>query len=334
MNKDYSDIAIIGCGAWGTALACVLAGAGRRVTLYARSMHLARAVTDAHENLLYLPGFKLHENIRATHVPEEAVAGAQLVLLSTPAQAMRETLKVFTPFLAKGVPLVNTSKGIEIETGKLPSVIAAEEAPDHPYAVLSGPTFAHEVAAGLPAAVTLATTATDGRAWAEALHAKMFRPYLSSDVIGVETSGALKNVIAIACGIVEGRKLGRNARAAVMTRGMAEIRRLGARLGGKDDTFLGLSGLGDLTLTCNAMESRNFSLGTMIGGGMSLTEALKTRKAVTEGVTTARAVARLSKETGVEMPICLAVDHILHGGGNVDEVVTGLLSRAIKSENT
>jgi glycerol-3-phosphate dehydrogenase (NAD(P)+) len=249
MTAQPQNISIIGAGAWGTALAQVLAEAGRAVKLCARSRHLADAMNKEHVNTLYLPGSPLSPRIHATHDFKEALSGAELVLLAMPAQFVRATLKSIISLLPRGAPLVSCAKGIETETGKLLSEIAREEAPLNPYAVLSGPTFAHEVAAGLPAAVTLATSSPEGPAWAEALRGRAFRPYLSSDVTGAEVSGALKNVIAIACGIVEGKKLGQNARAAVMTRGMAEIRRLGAALGAQNETFLGLSGLGDLTLT-------------------------------------------------------------------------------------
>jgi glycerol-3-phosphate dehydrogenase (NAD(P)+) len=207
--------------------------------------------------------------------------------------------------------------------------------PDHPYAVLSGPNFAHEVARGLPAAATFATHAPkkDARIWAEHLRGNTFRPYLSDDPVGAEVAGALKNVIAIACGIVEGKKLGQNARAAVMTRGMAEIRRLGVHKGGKIETFLGLSGIGDLNLTCNSMSSRNFSLGAELGHGRSLADILSSRHSVAEGVATARAATAYAQAHGIDMPVTQSVDAILHDGQSVDAVVTGLLSRALRDES-
>lgn len=329
------SISVIGSGAWGTALAQVMAEAGRRVVLYARDKALAEAMMRERRNPAYLPLIPLHNHITITHDPAAAVRDASLVLLVVPAQHMREALRLFKPFLPPHVPLVNAAKGIEAKTGKFLSDVAREEVPTHPYAVLSGPTFADEVAAGLPAAVTLAT-ATDesrGSAWAEMLHGKTFRPYLSKDIAGVETSGAVKNVIAIACGIVEGKGLGRNARAAVMTRGMAEIRRLGGTRGALPDTFMGLSGIGDLTLTCNSMSSRNFSLGCALGQGRALTDILGERKGVTEGIATARAVAAIMRKQALDLPICAGVDHILHGGGRADEIIVGLLSRSLKSEN-
>ena len=329
-----NNIAIIGTGAWGTALAQVLSLAGRNVTLYSRSAHLAKAINESHQNTPYLPGIALHVKIKATPDMKEAVAGADIVVSATPAQFMRETLGKIKPLLKDGVPVVNAAKGIEVATGKIPSEVAAEALPDHPYAALSGPTFADEVAKRLPAAVTLATKAPENTAmlWAEALSAKTFRPYLSFDPVGADISGALKNVIAIACGIVEGKKLGQNARAAVMTRGMAEIRRFGMTKGAQAETFLGLSGIGDLTLTCNSMSSRNFSLGVALGQGLKLADILASRSSVTEGIATAKAIAALAKKSGVDMPICVAVDQILHHGHDVTEVVERLLSRELKNE--
>ncbi|MDD9900088.1 MAG: NAD(P)-dependent glycerol-3-phosphate dehydrogenase [Alphaproteobacteria bacterium] len=335
MTKVIDNITVIGAGAWGTALAQVAATAGRNVTLYARSAHLADHINTHRKNLLYLPSVTLRDDLHATHDMAAAVESAGMVLLVTPAQHMRETLVKLLPLLPKGIPLINAAKGIEIKTGKLLSETAAEIAPDHPFAILSGPTFADETAKGLPTAITLATTANEdsARIWAESLHNKTFRPYLSADVTGAEIGGAVKNVIAIACGIVEGRGLGQNARAAVMTRGMAEIKRLGLAKGAKADTFIGLSGLGDLTLTCNSTSSRNFSLGFELGQGKTLADIMAKRNSVAEGVTTARAIATHADALGVDMPICLAIDHILHGGGNIDEVITGLLSRAIRQED-
>jgi glycerol-3-phosphate dehydrogenase (NAD(P)+) len=332
MTGTPNKIFIVGAGAWGTALAKALADAGRDVTLYARSAHLVDAVNKVKRNPLYLPDVILNSAIRATNDPA-AARNAELVLLVTPAQFLRETLKLFRPHLPPGAPLVNCAKGIEAATGKLMSEVLKEEAAGRPHAILSGPNFAVEVAKGLPAAATLATTSEGGPAWAETLHTKTLRPYLSDDVTGAEISGAVKNVIAIACGIVEGKGLGQNARAAVMTRGMAEIRRLGMAKGAKAETFLGLSGLGDLTLTCNSMNSRNFSLGAEIGAGKKAQDVLKTRRSVAEGVETARAVAKMAEDLKIDMPICRAVDHILHGGGSADEVIAGLLSRVLKSES-
>lgn len=335
MGQVLNNIAVIGAGAWGTALAEVLAKAGRTVTIYARDAALADKLNSTHENTVYLPGEKLNAGIRATSDPAAAVAGAQLVIMMTPAQYLRDTLKKFKPHLPKGVPLINGAKGIEMTTGYILSEVAAEVTPDHPYAALSGPTFATEVVKGLPTAITLATTVDDvtGQLWAESIHGKAFRPYLSNDPVGVEIAGALKNVIAIGCGIVEGKQLGQNAKAAVMTRGLAEVRRLGVKRGAKPETFLGLSGVGDLVLTCSSMTSRNYSLGFELGQGRHLDEILKSRRSVAEGVTTAWAVADYAEQHGVDMPICLGVHAILRNKADVRDVVTNLMARGLRYES-
>ena len=335
MGQVLNNIAVIGAGAWGTALAEVLSQAGRSVTLCARDAALAERINTTHENPVYLPGEKLDPRLRATADPAAAVKDADLVLLMTPAQYLRATLTRLKPHLPKGVPLINGAKGIEMTTGYLLSEVAAEIVPDHPWAALSGPTFATEVVKGLPTAITLATTADDaaGQLWAESIRGKAFRPYLSNDPVGVEIAGALKNVIAIGCGIVDGKQLGQNAKAAVMTRGLAEVRRLGVKRGAKQDTFLGLAGVGDLTLTCSSMTSRNYSLGFELGQGRTLDEILKSRHSVAEGVTTAWAVADYAEQHGVDMPICMAVHVILRNKADVREVVSNLLARGLRYES-
>jgi glycerol-3-phosphate dehydrogenase (NAD(P)+) len=335
MGAVIDNISVIGAGAWGTALAQILAVAGRKVTLYARDPGLAGTLNSRHENVVYLAGEKLDPRIRATADVADAVAGAGLVLLVTPSQHLRETLKKFQPHLPAGVPLINAAKGIEMATGNLLSQVAAEVLPAHPYAALSGPSFAIEAVRGLPTAITLATTAAEktGRLWAESIRGRSFRPYLSQDPVGVEIAGALKNVIAIACGIVEGRALGQNAKAAVMTRGIAEVRRLGVKRGARPETFLGLAGIGDLTLTCSSMTSRNYSLGFELGQGKSLEDILKARRSVAEGVTTAAAVSDYAAQHKVDMPICTGVHAILRGRAGVNEVVSELLSRDLRYES-
>ncbi len=330
-----NNIAIIGAGAWGTALAQVFAQAGRAVILYARDPGLADSVRQNRMNNTYLPGFLLNEDLRATADLAAAVQNAEIVLLATPTQFVRDTLTALKAHLPKNVPLISCAKGIEVSSGKLLSEVAAEIAPNHPYAVLSGPTFAAEVAQGLPTAVTLATRAPEETAqmWAQALSSKTFRPYLSHDPAGAEISGAVKNVIAIACGIVEGKGLGQNAKAAIMTRGMAEIKRLGMKKGAVTDSFLGLAGIGDLTLTCHSMSSRNYSLGFELGCGLSLQQVLAARCTVAEGVTTAKAVAKIAGTLNVEMPICDAVNRILHHAIPVDDIIQSLLARGLKYES-
>ncbi|MDP2205483.1 MAG: NAD(P)H-dependent glycerol-3-phosphate dehydrogenase [Alphaproteobacteria bacterium] len=333
-SSAIKHIAVIGAGSWGTALGDIVRRAGGSVILYARDPSLADTINARHENPVYLPGLKLHDDLRATSDIAAALEGADMVLAVTPVQFLREMCGKLKPHLKAGVPVVNCAKGIEIATGQLPAAIVAEELPQNPYAVLSGPTFASEVIRGLPAAASFATAAPPDHAavWAQALKSPTFRPYIGHDVAGVDAAGAIKNVIAIACGIVEGQSLGQNARAAVMTRGMAEIRRFGMTRGAKAETFLGLSGVGDLMLTCNSMTSRNFSLGHALGQGQSLGEIMDTRRTVAEGVATARALAMAAHTSGIDMPICGAIDKILHHGAKVTDMIHDLLSRAIKTE--
>lgn len=333
-TKPIQNIAVIGAGSWGTALGDIVRRAGGRTVLYARDAGLADVINTRHENPVYLPGQKLHEDLRATADIGAALDGADMVLAVTPVQFMRDVARKMKPFMPAGVPVVNCAKGIEIATGQLPADILSEELPDNPYVALSGPTFASEVIRGLPAAATFATRAPQDVAatWAQALKSQTFRPYLGDDVTGADVAGALKNVIAIACGIVEGKSLGQNARAAVMTRGMAEIKRFGMARGARAETFLGLSGVGDLMLTCNSMTSRNFSLGFALGQGQTLAEITATRRTVAEGVATARALAIVSEKSGVDMPICGAIDRILHQGAEVGSMIHELLARAIRTE--
>lgn len=334
MTEKSVNISVIGAGAWGTALAQVLSSQ-HDVTLYARDAGLAAAINQHRRNDVYLPGIRLNARIHVTTILGEASEKADILLLVTPTQFMRDTLTRLKPFLKKHALLVNCAKGIEIASGKILSEVAAEVAAGQPYAVLSGPSFADEVARGLPTAVTLAITAPlkHAQSIAQTLSTKTFRPYVSTDPVGAEIAGAVKNVIAIACGIVEGKGLGQNARASVMTRGMAEIKRLGLKYGAEAETFLGLSGIGDLTLTCNSPQSRNYSLGHALGQGRDIKDILSARRSVTEGVATAHAVAEAAKNLDIEMPICAAVDRILHHAAAVDDIVTELLSRHLKTES-
>ena len=331
-NGGMRTIGVIGAGAWGTALAMAAARAGRRVVLQAREPEVVAAVNDRRENTLFLPGLPLDPAIRATG-DFAVAAGADAVLLVTPAQHLRAACRALRPDLRPGAPVVICAKGIELDTGCLMTEAAAAELPDATLAVLSGPTFAAEVAKGLPTAVTLACAdAGLGRAVVDAIGGRTFRPYLSDDLIGAQVGGAVKNVLAIACGVVEGRKLGDNARAALITRGLAEIARLGLRLGGRAETLMGLSGLGDLTLTCSSMQSRNMSLGAQLGQGRPLADILAERTSVAEGVYTARAVVDLAGRLGVDMPICAAVDAILNRGADLETVIDALLARPFKAE--
>ncbi|OYQ34942.1 glycerol-3-phosphate acyltransferase [Niveispirillum lacus] len=325
-------IGVIGAGAWGTALAMAAARAGAEVVLQAREADVVESVNARHENSLFLPGIPLDPAIRATDSLSMA-ADADAVLLVTPAQHLRAACRALKADLKPGAPVVICAKGIEIETGSLMSEAAQAELGDQPLAVLSGPTFAAEVAKGLPTAVTLAIRdETLGRQLLAALGGRTFRPYLSDDLVGAQVGGAVKNVLAIACGVVHGRNLGDNARAALITRGLAEIARLGGRLGARAETLMGLSGLGDLTLTCSSLQSRNMSLGAALGQGRALAEVLGERRSVAEGVYTARAVTRLAVAKGVDMPLCQAVDALLNQGADLDAIIDALMARPFKTE--
>ncbi|MBM3539460.1 MAG: NAD(P)-dependent glycerol-3-phosphate dehydrogenase [Alphaproteobacteria bacterium] len=328
-------LAIIGAGAWGTALA--LAAGRTRVppvtTIWAYEAEVADSINREHINPPFLPGVVLPATLAATTNLAEAVREAVTILLAVPAQHLREISQRIAPHLARGTVLVLCAKGIEVGTGRLMTEVLAETTPGVTAAVLSGPTFAAEVAAGKPTAVTLACADEErGRELVSMLGSAALRPYLSDDVIGAQIGGAVKNVIAIACGIVEGRRLGDNARAALMTRGLAEIMRLGTALGGKRETLMGLSGLGDLALTCNGIQSRNMSLGVALGRGKPLGEVLGSRRSVAEGVATAAAVQALAEKHGVDMPIVGAVDAIVHHGADITRTIAAVLERPFRSE--
>ncbi|HTT78895.1 MAG TPA: NAD(P)H-dependent glycerol-3-phosphate dehydrogenase [Stellaceae bacterium] len=326
-------LAIIGGGAWGTALACVATRAGARVALWARNPDVVAAVNERHENPLYLPGVALDPAIAATTEAAVALADAEAALLVVPAQFVRFVLLRLAPHLPDGLPLLCCAKGIEAGSLKTMSEVAAEIAPASPVAVLSGPSFAAEAAQGQPTAVTIASRDPAlARAFVAALGGGRFRPYSSPDPIGAELGGAVKNVLAIACGIVAGKGLGDNARAALITRGLAEMVRLGRAKGARPETFRGLSGLGDLVLTCTALQSRNYALGAALGRGTSLAAALGQRRAVVEGIATASAVVRLAAALHIEMPIAAAVDGVLHRGTAIDMMIAELLSRPYRSE--
>jgi glycerol-3-phosphate dehydrogenase (NAD(P)+) len=332
-TSSFHRIGVVGGGAWGTALALAALRAGRETLLWAREPAVVEAIRRDRENRDYLPGVELPAALTAT--AELGDLGAcDALLLVTPAQHLRSACAKLAPHLKPGAPAVICAKGIEIDTSALMcEAVEAALPPGTPVAILSGPTFAAEVARGLPTAVTLACKNPGiGAALAEALGSRTFRPYLTDDVVGAQVGGAVKNVLAIACGVVAGRKLGDNARAALITRGLAEITRLGLRLGARPETLMGLSGLGDLTLTCSSLQSRNMSLGAALGEGRALDEVLGERRSVAEGVYTARAVVALADRLGVEMPICAAVDAILNRGAGVDDTIQGLLARPFREE--
>ncbi len=326
-------LAILGGGAWGTALAAAACRAGAQPVLWARDAALVAALNERHENPVFLPGIALDPAIVATADLTAATAGAEAVLLAIPAQFLRGVLARLAAVIPARTPLLLCAKGIEVASLATMSEIASDLLPQAPLAVLSGPSFAAEVARGLPTAVTIASRDPAlARAFAMALGSTRFRPYLSDDPIGAEIGGAVKNVVAIACGIVVGCGLGDNARAALITRGLAEMVRLGLRKGGRAETFRGLSGLGDLVLTCTAAQSRNHALGLALGRGHTLAEALAGRRSVVEGVATAAAAVALARRLEVEMPICEAVDAVLHKGVAIAALIERLLRRPYRSE--
>jgi glycerol-3-phosphate dehydrogenase (NAD(P)+) len=321
-------IAVVGGGAWGTALAQVAAKAGRDVLLWAMETDVVEAINGRNENPVFLPGIALDPAIRATG-NLDAIGDCDAWLVVTPAQHMRSVLERAPRC---DIPRLLCSKGIEEHSGELLHRVAGEACPGAPVGVLSGPTFADEVARGLPTAVTLAAEDRDvGERLRDVLARPEFRIYLSDDVAGAEIGGAVKNVLAIACGVVEGRGLGQNARAALIARGFAEMTRFGVAMGARPETLAGLSGLGDLVLTCSSTSSRNYSLGKGIGEGRSADDLMADRRTVAEGAFTAPVLARIARARGIDMPIVDAVDALL-GGAAVGSVVEQLLSRPAKTE--
>jgi glycerol-3-phosphate dehydrogenase (NAD(P)+) len=318
-------IAVLGAGAWGTALAVRLAEGGARVTLWARDGWLAHAMLVTRENHARLPGVTLPDGVLPTQDLRVALDGAGAVLLAAPVVGLRAVAAAARPHWPKATPAVLCAKGFESDSLLLPHEVVAAALPDVGLAALSGPTFAHEVARGLPAAAVLAGTPVD-------LRMPRFRLYASDDIVGAEVGGAVKNVVAIAAGAVVGAGLGENARAALVTRGLAEIARLAVALGGRAETVSGLSGLGDLFLTANGGASRNFSLGLALGQGRSLAEVMARRTAVTEGVATAPAALARARALGVDMPVTEAVAELLAGRAGVAALAERLLSRPARAE--
>lgn len=327
----FATIAIAGGGAWGTALANAAAAAGRNVILWMRDPEAAREIQATRVNARYLPGVRLGERVRVTAEADQLHAAAA-VLLVVPAQAVRDSLKVLSAHLRDDVPVVVCAKGIERGSGRFLTDIVTELRPQAPVAVLSGPSFADDVARGLPTAVTLAcrdeTMAAD---LAAALSGANLRVYHGSDVRGVEIGGATKNVLAIACGIVEGRGLGESAKAALTARGFAELLRFARAYDGRAETLMGLSGLGDLVLTCSSAHSRNFAFGERLGRGLPPSEA--TAGKLVEGAATASVLTELARRRSIDMPIAEAVDAIISGRLTIDETIEALMSRPLRTEH-
>lgn len=329
MSTPAAHFGVIGAGAWGTALAQMLASNGSAVTLWAFEAAVIEAINNRHANDLYLPGIPLNPLIKATDALSE-LAAADMLLAVTPAQHLAAVLADLPD---AGQPLILCSKGMEQGSGRLMNDVAADRRWSGPVAVLSGPTFAHEIARGLPGAVTLAAaTLSEAKALAARIARPAFRPYASDDVIGAEIGGVVKNVLAIACGFVDGAGLGQNARAALISRGFAEMVRYGLARGGRLETLAGLAGLGDLVLTCSSLSSRNFSLGRGLGEGQSAAALLGDRRTVAEGAFSAPILAADAAARGIDMPIVSAVAALVSGETAVEAVVGQLLARPLTDE--
>jgi len=326
----YGGVAVIGAGAWGTALAAV-AAVSADVVLWAREPEVTESIAKRRENELFLPGVKLPNRLSGTN-DLRAAGTADAVLVVAPAQHLRSVLEALRPALKDGTPVVLCAKGIELETGLLLTEVLAEILPRAEPAILSGPSFARDVAKGLPTAVTIAAREPVAARLLKTLGRPGFRPYLSEDLVGVALGGAAKNVYAIASGMVEGAGLGESARAASISRGFAELMRLGAELGAKPETLMGLSGLGDLVLTATSPTSRNFALGLSLGRGVPLAQATATGRPLAEGAATAPALVARARRHGVELPIAEAVADVLSGALDVKGAAERLLSRPFRAE--
>ena len=329
MSRE-GTIGVVGAGAWGTALANAAARAGRKVVLWARDRDQARSIEIERENRARLPGIPLEPGVRATAALGEAV-NAAAVLVVVPAQALRGVVAEMAPAMRARLPVVVCAKGIERGTGRFMTQVVAETAPAAVPAILSGPSFAADVGRGLPTAVTLAAADAElAEGLGQALSSGRFRVYHGTDVRGVEIGGAAKNVLAIAAGIVAGRRLGESARAAIVARGFAELRRFAAAHGGRPETLMGLSGLGDLVLTCGSAQSRNFAFGLALGEGRTVAEASGGKLA--EGAFTAEALVGMARDAHVEVPISEAIAAVLRGECSIDAAVDGLMNRPLRSE--
>ena len=332
MSGPYGRIFVAGAGSWGTALAALCARAGHETLVWSRGAAVAEEINRG-VNETYLPDIALPNALRAT-TDRGAVRDADAVLLVVPAQAARtEAAALRAASGNAALPVALCCKGIERGTGLLMHQVLREAWPEAGGAVLSGPSFASDVARGLPTAVTLADEdEARGQAWARTIATDTFRPYYSSDVLGAELGGAIKNVLAIACGVVEGKGLGESAKAALMARGFAEARRFALGMGARAETLAGLSGLGDLILTCSSRQSRNMSLGYEIGQGRSAGEIIAERRTVSEGAATAPVLVRLAQERGVEMPVSEAVYGLIEGRLSADEAIRELMTRPLRIE--
>jgi glycerol-3-phosphate dehydrogenase (NAD(P)+) len=329
-----APLAVIGAGSWGTALALQFARSRREIRLWGRDAKQMETMSKARMNTRYLPGAGFPDNVKATSDIGECLDGARDVLVSVPSHALRATLVAIEPLLGDDARVCWASKGFELESGKLPHQVAREVlGEERPMAVLSGPTFAKEVGAGLPTAMTIAANdSAFAEELAQSLSGDNFRAYTSDDIVGVEVGGAVKNILAIGAGISDGLGFGANSRIALITRGLVEMTRLGVALGAKKETFMGLAGLGDLALTCTDDQSRNRRMGLALASGKSVAEAAADIRQVVEGVKAAKAVHEVAKKRGIEMPICHQVYRILYEGVSPLEAVGTLMRRQIRPE--
>lgn len=326
-------LGVIGAGAWGTALATVSVRAGLDTLIWAREHEVVEGINASHENQLYLPGVPLDSALVATSDMAN-LSDRDIILMVAPAQHLRSVSANLAEYLPHGIPVLICSKGIEVATGKLMSSVLGETMPDNPVGVLSGPTFAAETSRNMVSALTLAMSDEKmGCEIVETLGQSTFRPYFTTDVIGAQIGGAVKNVIAIASGIVAGLSLGENAKAALITRGLSEMQRFGLSRGARAETLMGLSGVGDLVLTCSSTQSRNMSLGLELGQGKSFQEIMDGRISVSEGAHTVQIVHKIAVEEGIEMPITEAVYRIIYEGDSVQEVMNDLMTRPFTKEN-
>lgn len=328
-------VAVMGAGSWGTVFSMILADAGCEVSLWARSAELAQEINQARINRQYHPNLKLPEAVKATPNPDEALANSELVIIAVPAQTLRENLSAWSLSIPKTAVIGSLIKGIELGTAERMSEVIAEVAKveSQRVAVISGPNLAHEIAAREPAATTVACSDEDSaRSIQDACTTDYFRPYYTTDVIGVEIAGAVKNVIALANGMAVGLGYGENSQAALMTRGLAEMTRLGVALGANPLTFAGLAGVGDLIATCQSPLSRNRTIGEHIGKGMSVEEAQQVTLTTSEGVKSCRSILDLANKHKVEMPITEQVVNVIHHGRNAHEVLRAFMSRSTRAE--
>ena len=330
-----TKVAVFGAGSWGTAFATVLANAGNQVSVWARRESLCEVINTRHENAEYLPGIRLSEAITATHDPAEAADGAEAVVLAVPSQSLRDNLADWAGVLPTAVPLVSLMKGVELGTTMRMSEVIAELTGAGPerIAVVSGPNLAREIAEGQPAASVVACADEGTAARLQKLcHSPTFRPYTNNDVVGCELGGACKNVIALAVGMAVGLGFGDNARASVITRGLAEIARLGTALGADEHTFSGLAGLGDLVATCSSPLSRNRTFGEKLGQGMTVADIASGTRQVAEGVKSCASISELAHRHDVEMPIAEHVTKVVAGEMTPKDMLFSLVSRSAKSE--